>query len=171
MSHGYIKTVDLRADIVTTAKFADSAVGTAELAACAVTVAKLATSLPRTLTFKYTFAVQGGAQAALTLLDVAGAAQTIPANSVIQRVHAEIETAFTSGGLATVKLGITGNDNAFLDVLAFDHASLALDKFIAVNAEIPIKVGGSAVSVLLTPADANLTAGVVYVYVEYIPGH
>jgi hypothetical protein len=171
MSHGYVRTKDLRDGVVTAAKLGTDAVTTAKIDDGAVTAAKLDSNQARTLAFKYSFAVQGGAQAALTLTSASGAAQTIPANAVIKNAYIEVETALTSGGLATVKLGFTGNDNAFLAALAFDDASLALDKFTAINAELPIKVGGSAVSVLLTPATANLTAGVVYVYVEYVPGH
>jgi hypothetical protein len=77
----------------------------------------------------------------------------------------------TSGGAATVKLGFTGNDDAFIGATAKDHATFALDAFKSIESEVPVKVGGSAVSVLMTVAAFALTAGVLYVYVEYIPGH
>ena len=171
MANGWIRTKDIRDLVVTTAKLAASAVTTAKIADAAVTAPKLAAQQPRTLAFRYSFAVQGGAQAALTLTDDSGAAQTIPANALIKSVRVEVETAMTSGGAATVKLGITGNDDAFKAATAFNHADFALDSFKAADAEVPLKVGGSAVSVLATVAGANLTAGVFYVFVEYVPGH
>lgn len=171
MGHGYIKTTDLRDGSVTTAKLGTSSIDTVDLAANAVSVAKLAPQLPRTLVFKYTFAIQGGAIAALTLLSDTGAAQTIPADALIQRCHAEVETAMTSAGAATVQLGFTGAAGAFMAAIAFNHATLALDSFKVVNDQLPIKVGAVPVSVLLTVGVSTLTAGVVFVYVEYVPGH
>lgn len=171
MANGYVRTKDLRASVVTTAKIAALNVTTEKIAAEAVTAAKLAASQPRTLVFKYSFAVQGGAIAALTLTDDAGAAQTIPANALIKSVRVETETAMTSAGAATVKLGVTGNDDAFIVATAKDHATFALDAHKAIESEIPLKIGASAVSVLMTVAAFTLTAGVLYVYVEYVAGH
>lgn len=173
MANGYIRTKDLRASVVTSAKIADLNVTTAKIAANAVTAAKLAADQPRTLAFKYSFAVQGGAIAPLTLTDMDGAAQTIPANALIKSVRVETESAMTStgAGAATVKFGITGNDDAFIGATAYNHATFALDAFKAIESEVPLKVGGSAVSVLMTVAAITLTAGVIYVYVEYVAGH
>lgn len=123
-------------------------------------------------TFEYDFAELGGAVGALTLTDAdpenPNAALTIPANSQILRVFTRLITPMTSAGAATMKLGITGNDDAFLAATAFDHASWDVAGDIAARAaEVPLLVGGSAVSVLATIAGADLTAGKLHVLVEY----
>lgn len=178
---GWIKSTYFKAGVVltaalgdlqvTTAKLALLGVGSAQLAAAAVTEPKLAADQRRQMVFKYSFATQGGTQVAKTMTDAAGAAQQLPANAVIHSVTSEVETAFTSGGLATVQFGITGADQRFLAATAFDNASLAIDVASAANASVPIKVGAAATNVLMTIATADLTAGVVYLYVEYTVGH
>ena len=129
-----------------------------------------APATPINLCFLYDFAVLGGAQGALTMTKCAdGTAQTLPDNAVILRVTQESDTDLTSGGGATVALGYTGNDNAFLAATAYTDASFDVDAIAARNAEVPI-ITGAAVSVLATVATADLTAGKFKLYVEYIQG-
>ena len=129
-----------------------------------------APTTPINLCFLYDFAVLGGAQGALTMTKCAdGTAQTLPNNAVILRAVQESDTDLTSGGGATVALGYTGNDNAFLAATAYTDASFDVDVITARNAEVPI-ITGAAVSMLATVATADLTAGKFKLYVEYIQG-
>ncbi len=120
--------------------------------------------------FRYDFAVQGGAVGAITLTDAEGRAAVLPDNAVIRDCYTEVITPMTSGGSATVKLGITGNDDCFLAATAYNHASWDVaDDITARNAELPLKTS-AAVSVLATVATAALTAGTFDVVVEFDEG-
>lgn len=120
--------------------------------------------------FLYDFAVHGGAVGAVTLPDADLRAAQIPDNAVIRDVYTEVITPMASGGAATMKLGITGNDDAFAAATAFNHASWdAADDISARNAELPLKTS-AAVSVLATIAGAAVTAGKIEVVVEYDEG-
>lgn len=132
-------------------------------------VAEMPAVARKTKKFIYSFASDGGAVGAITLKDENGDTSKLPADACIASAFYEVVAAPTSGGAATIALGYTGNDNAFLAALAYNDAALALDKFVGANAELPIKVT-SEVSVLLTVATAALTAGVIHVTVEYFQG-
>lgn len=135
----------------------------------AVTASQLPSIARKTKKFVYSFASDGGAISAITLKNSDGVVDTLPADACMISAHYEVVTAPTSGGAATIALGITGNDNAFLAALAYNDAALALDKFVAANSELPLKTT-SEVSVLLTIAAFALTAGVIHIYVEYFQG-
>lgn len=120
--------------------------------------------------FEYNFAVQGGGQAALTLYDAdpvnAGAALKIPDNFLILTAYVEGITTTTSGGSATIKLGVTGNDDLFVAATAMDNALYAAGGVTALTKEIPAKVdNANGVSVLATVATADLLAGKFRVHV------
>jgi hypothetical protein len=93
----------------------------------------------------------------------------LPDNAVITRAWLEPITALAGGAGATVKLGITGNDDAFLAATLFDDAKWVPEEPIALTAEVPLKTT-AAVAVLATVAVATLTAGEFDVHVEYLPG-
>lgn len=123
--------------------------------------------VPITRRFLYDFSTQGGAVGAITLKGKDLGAEVIPAGAVIKDVITNVLTAMTSGGLATVKLGITGSDAAFKALTAFDDAA-----YVGVDtqaATTPLKVGATDVSVLATVAVAALTAGKIEVLVTFVP--
>lgn len=147
-----------------------SAAGAVQIVADVVGNAELDPYLPKTLCFLYDFTVLGGAQSALAMTKCSdGTAQTIPDNAVIIRVIQESDVDLTSGGAATVALGYTGNDNAFLAATAYTDASFDVDIVSSRAAELPIMTG-AAVSVLNTIGAADLTAGKFKLYVTYIEG-
>lgn len=118
--------------------------------------------------FDYDFSVDGGAVGAITLRGESG---KLPDNACIVGAWFEGLTSMTSGGLATVRLGITGNDNALLADTAFDHASLLAEAVTSTAAELPLKVNNaSGVNLIATVATAALTAGRFRVHVQYIAG-
>lgn len=123
---------------------------------------------PKHLVFLYDFATLGGAQGAITMTNADGKALTIPDNAIITNVIYEELTPFTSGGAATVALGITGNTDAFIAATAYNNAAFTADVSTK-NNEVPLKLDG-AKSVLATVAAADLTAGKFKLYVEYIEG-
>ena len=125
-------------------------------------------------TFKYKFADHGGAQGAITLSTDNNELPNgkLPDNAQILRVRTECIEAVTSGGAATIKLGITGNDDAFEGATAYTDNSYDTPGTVDVKeSEVPLKVDNSSgVSVLATVATADLTAGEFDVHVEYLPG-
>ena len=114
--------------------------------------------------FVYDFSVLGGGTGAKTLVDEDGAASTLPDNAVITGVFLEGITTLTSGGAATVALGITGDDTLFRGATAYSDGSFAGD--VVTNLAVVGKTS-AAVSVLATIAGAALTAGAFRVYVDY----
>lgn len=123
---------------------------------------------PKHLSFKYDFSVDGGTAGAIVVNGADGVALTIPENAIVTSAIIEVETAVTSGGSATVAFGILGNTDAFLG--ATGKASLTLDAVLAGNNDLPIK-SAIASQVVFTIATADLTAGVIYLNVEYIEGN
>lgn len=124
-------------------------------------------------TFRYDFAAQGGAIGAITLDGNGnGGNGKLPDNAVITRAWSEVITPLTSGGLATVALGVTGAPAALLAATNFSDASFASTDAVANrNAATPTKVNNAAgVSVLATVATAALTGGKVDIHVEYLQG-
>lgn len=147
------------------------AVGTAAIDDNAVTNAQVSNSAGPELcrSFLYDFAALGGAQGALTLTDLSGAAQTIPDDAEITRAVWVNDTTFTSGGSATVKVGYTGVTDAFLPVTAFDHGEFTSEQMVLASSKVPVKTSAE-VSVLLTVATADLTAGKGHLHVYYKQG-
>jgi len=127
---------------------------------------------PQVARFLYDFAALGGGTGAKTLTNPEGNAAVLPDNAVLLRCYTEMITPMTSGGAATVKLGITGNDDCFVAATNYNDASWDVaDDIAARNAELPLKVNNSAgVSVLATIATQALTAGKFEVIVEYNEG-
>uniref|UniRef100_A0A6M3J0U0 Uncharacterized protein n=1 Tax=viral metagenome TaxID=1070528 RepID=A0A6M3J0U0_9ZZZZ len=120
--------------------------------------------------FQYDFADLGGAIAAITLTDDEDAAITIPNNAVIrQDAVLEALTTTTSGGSATIALGITGDDDAFVAATAMDNAIYAAAAATDLTAGVSVKTT-QAVAVLATIAGATVTAGKFNVWVNYVIG-
>ena len=147
---------------------ADDAIAAAEIADNAVGNAALGAFQPKHLAFEYDFADLGGSTGAITLTDTADAAQTIPDNAVITAVTLETITPFSSGGSATVAIGVTGNTDAFIAATAFNNAAFTSTAKALTN-EVPLKLDG-AKSVLFTVATAALDDGKYRIHVEYLEG-
>jgi len=120
--------------------------------------------------FQYDFADLGGAIAAIALTDDEDVAMTIPDNAVIlDPAQLEGITTTTSGGSSTIKLGITGNDDAFVAATAMDNGIYDSGTVTDLVNENPLRTT-AAVSVLATIATATITAGKFNVWVHYLPG-
>lgn len=118
-----------------------------------------------TIRARYSFAADGGATGALNIFTAVEAC-------VVTYFHAVVKTAGTSGGSATVKVGVTGADAAFITTTQGAVASLTLNTlFQAVvvltegtpnTAAFPLpRRLASGDSVLMTIGTAALTAGVI----------
>ena len=122
----------------------------------------------------YDFSKDGGTAGAIDLF-------SLPANTIIHDCWFEVETALTSGGLATVEVGVTGGDtDGFITQAAF--SALTLDKVSAMSEKGALLYDGTAkdslryktstaVTVAFLIATAALTAGKVHFYVEYSDGY
>lgn len=116
--------------------------------------------------FVYDFAVDAGAQGAITL-------GTLPLGAIVTEVAGVVETLFASLGSATIILGTTDDDNGFI-------ASTALAALVA-NAGIgtgipatmqPITNDTASRDVKMTIGTADLTAGKArFVLGYYIPSN
>lgn len=110
----------------------------------------------------YNFANDGGAAADTHDLGIAGGKIMI----VHSRVH--VTTAFTSGGSATVIIGVSGGDtDAFLDTTSGAVASLTDDSVHQETTGQGIVLADGAV-IRMDIATADLTAGALDLYVWYI---
>lgn len=113
----------------------------------------------------YSFEVNGGAQAAHSLKDLDGKDIIIPANAILLGALVDGRSEPTSGGDATIALGIVGAPDAILAAEDYDNG-----EFDGVNAlsVTPAKLAGGRL--IATVAAANLTAGIFDVYVKYSLG-
>jgi len=143
-------------NLISNAKMADDAITSVELGANEV----------KSLCFMYDFSTQGGAVTAITLTDKAGAAQTIPDNAVMVGTWFEGNTTITSGGSAQIALGVTGAATALKAATVISDGGFAATAVTALS----INKTTSAVSVLLTPSVAALTAGKFFVWIQYYEG-
>lgn len=118
----------------------------------------------------YDFAVQGGAAGTQYILkDKQGFPVKLPKNSIVTHVFVHTLTAVTSGGAATVSLGV----NTATDLLNVEaKASFALNamvKGIPQNGDGTTAVLVTAdANVYIKPATAALTAGKVNVFIFYV---
>jgi hypothetical protein len=115
---------------------------------------------------KYDFSVNGGAVGAITLTG-----DTIPAGALVIDAFLIVDTIVTSGGAATVSLGVEGAADlraaATLATAPALNAAAALKFTAFTGASNPI-VTTQARSIVATVATAALTAGVFRVVVEYM---
>jgi len=115
--------------------------------------------------FHYKFSERGGAVGAITL-------GTMPKNSVIVNAEYITTTAFTSGGSATVEVGVSGATACIIAQAAFDNAAFTADTaklgvpdFATVGDH---KVLTADTDIILTVGTAALTAGELYLALTYI---
>ena len=114
----------------------------------------------------YDFAVDGGAQGAITLTGEDGEAVVIPAGSLITRCWKSVTTTL-AGASSTWMFGVTSDTDAFLGATPFDNAAnVGVD---AHAAGIPQVQNTRDQSIIATIAGANATAGAFDLFVEYVP--
>ena len=98
----------------------------------------------------------------------------IPAGAYITKASIAVETAFTSGGSATLTIGLIEADGTVIDADGIDAsialAALGADKAVACDGAL---VGGTALvaedaKLRLTVGTAGYTAGKARLMVEYI---
>lgn len=117
--------------------------------------------------FLYDFSVHGGAIGQIDLSDRLGNA--IPSGAIMLRASYYVETAFTSGGAATVAIGDVASAARYLAATAFDNAAFADEKVAAAAIGVPLKVASAnAGKIAITVAAAALTAGKMRIFVEYV---
>lgn len=118
----------------------------------------------------YDFDAQGGATGTLKLLDDQGNPAIFPQGAIITNVVANVITDLTSGGLATVSLGLLTTT----DLLAATN----FDDLTGFVAGVPVGTAASWVGpvtatepgsqITATIGVAALTAGKVYFNIEYV---
>ena len=149
---------------------ANDAVTTVKILNANVTEAKLVASsgfglgVLRVARAKYDFAVDGGAQGAITLATTA----TLPDNAVIVGATLNSTTAATSGGAATIAVGLTAGGAADTIKTAEAVASFSADALIngTVTFAAPVKMTAAG-NINITVATADLTAGVIEITLLY----
>ena len=115
---------------------------------------------------KYDFAVDAGAQGAITLFPAAA----IPSGAIVLGVYINVKTALTSGGAATCALHVNAADDidtaGVISAAPWDSTGLkAAD--LALGSD-PVQLTADR-NVTLTIGAADLTAGVFEVLVAYLP--
>lgn len=110
----------------------------------------------------YKFSVDGGAISALPIF-------TATADMVIVGIHALVKVACTSGGSATVAVGVTGTADLFVTAVEGAVANLTLNAILKPNAvgDLPVRLASGS-SVLMTIATAALTAGEIEYVIRYM---
>lgn len=117
--------------------------------------------------FLYDFAVHGGAVSTIDLSSRLNSA--LPVGSAIMRVSYFVETAMTSGGLATVSIGDSGSAVRYLAATAFNAGAFAVNNLAIAAIGLPHQVlTANAGKFAIAIAAAALTAGKLRFYVEYI---
>jgi len=115
----------------------------------------------------YDFSVDGGAQGSITL-------GRIPDNASITLAKYEILSAFTSDGAATVAFGVKTNDaTGIKGATAFNHGDYAVGFHDAVPDGTATNFTAKTTAerkIIMTIATADLTAGKVRVWWDYIIG-
>lgn len=131
------------------------------VAAGAYTLGKYRGTQVENAKFRYSFAADTGAQATYVLGTFSHAAIIIGA-----QVH--VATACTSSGSATVAIGMSSADaDGFLTAAHGAVANLTLDAMFHETTSEGLKIAaGETVNLVIGAAD--LTAGIVDVYVQYI---
>jgi len=109
---------------------------------------------------KYDFGIDGGEQGAIALANNF----SLPIGAMIIGAWTDVKTAMASGGSATVALAVGGVTIKAATAMD-DAAYTGIDYHLARTSSALTSAAGS---VSFTVATADLTAGVVDIYVEYI---
>ena len=118
----------------------------------------------------YNFTDDTGAQGAYTLFTVTG-------DVYVQQIYGKCKVALTSGGVPTIEVGIAGNTAAFIAQTAgldLDQYELWQDATPEANPGVIILLGRSwalanGADIILTIGTADLTAGDIDFYVNWMP--
>lgn len=120
----------------------------------------------------YDFSVDGGATGALDIF-------TAGADIIITGFHAVVKTACTSGGSATVAVGVTGATSAFVTTTGGAVANLTANAVLQANVVLTEGTPNTAAfplprrlasgdKVLMTIGTAALTAGKIEFVLQYV---
>lgn len=120
--------------------------------------------------YLYDFAVQGGAQSALVLTSLSGAAQQLPAKAVIMNTLIETLTTFT-GTSSTASFGIGASAAQIMAATLISNGAFTGGNVTTglVTPALPAKLT-TASNVTITPGVSNLTAGKAVIRVWYMQG-
>ena len=111
----------------------------------------------------YDFAVEGGAVSSIPI----DLNRTIPSGSIIIGAIVECTTACTSGGSATITLGVLSS-NDILTITNFDAAPFTgTTQYLQKTTTSTILLSTDLTNVDVTIGTAALTAGVFRVYLQY----
>jgi len=111
----------------------------------------------------YEFSEYGGSQGTI------GLGVTLPTNAVVTKVFYKVTNAFTSGGAATVEFGFTGDTDAFVAQAAFDNAAYGVGWHDGTPDDTATNfVDSSGKEIAITIGTADLTAGEVLLWLEYV---
>lgn len=115
---------------------------------------------------KYDFAVDGGVVGPITPAN----SDTIPDNAILVGATHNSPTAVTSLGSATVAVGTSAGSSAAALLAATAKATLSADAVLngVPTLAVPVKMTAAG-KIQITVAVADLTAGVIEVWVYYIP--
>lgn len=117
-------------------------------------------------TGEYSFAVDGGA---ISLINLTAAGIEIPIGAIVRRAWIEVLTVVTSGGAATISLGIeTPADLLAATLVSGSPYSTATPKDLPLASATPAIKTAAARRVTMTIAAFALTAGRFRVHVEYL---
>lgn len=114
----------------------------------------------------YDYSKVGGASGTRKLKDAAGGDAVLPKGAVVRQVLVDTVSALTSGGSATVAIGV----NSTTDL----KGALAYGSYTGILAGVPVGTAATAVKVTATSAVtatiavAPLTAGKINVFIEYL---
>lgn len=114
----------------------------------------------------YDFAVSGGVQGDIGLLDDEGNPAVVPANAIITRVLVDVLTQPTSAGAATVAIKAVGAGD-LLGATAKASLTVGLHDGIPVNTAATSVKATVQEQIKATIGTADLTAGKINVFVEY----
>ena len=116
---------------------------------------------------QYSFAVDGGAQSTITMASNC----TIPANAVVMNAGINSSTA-CAGATATIAVGLSAGGGGTTSLLGATAVASFTTNAKLQSAIVPQTASGwlklsAAAQVTVTIATANLTAGIIEIYVFY----
>lgn len=124
----------------------------------------------RELKFNFT---QANAGLPTVNADVDAAVLVVPANSLLVRAYLQVTTAFTSGGAATLELGLQDTAGVAIDADGIDTiavATLTANSWTTCDGALVGATTGTAdAQISIDDATAAFTAGEGRLIVEYIP--
>lgn len=106
----------------------------------------------------------GGTAVVVHLKDANGKATSLPANCAILRSYIEPVDDLTSNGSATIKLGLDGDDDAFLAATAYSDAAFNDPSGLLTDDIVYVDSGGDKVTATIAAAD--ITGGSFHLHLE-----